>query len=199
MEQMDYRINKQTLLDILGQWNGFLRRKIHLIACGGTALTLLDIKPSTKDVDFLVPDEAEYRYLIKLLKELGYQQTTGSGWQKKEEKFIFDLFPGKCIHTTELLASPLEEGNHILLKEFSRLYIGILNHYDLIASKLFRGASVDFEDCLMLVRARKDEIDIKRFIQHFKELASYDISEDRIGVHLDHFLDLLGKEKLYGE
>jgi len=45
MEKMDYRINKQTLLDILGQWNGFLRRKIHLIACGGTALTLLDIKP----------------------------------------------------------------------------------------------------------------------------------------------------------
>ena len=54
MEQMDYRINKQTLLDVLGQWNGFLRRKIHLIACGGTALTLSDIKPSTKDVDFLL-------------------------------------------------------------------------------------------------------------------------------------------------
>jgi len=196
---MDYRINKQTLLDVLGQWNGFLRRKIHLIACGGTALTLSDIKPSTKDVDFLVPDEAEYRYLIKVLKDLDYQQTTGSGWQKKEEKFIFDLFPGKRIHTTELLSSPLEEGNHILLKEFSRLYIGILNHYDLIASKLFRGASVDFEDCLMLVRARKDEFDIKRFIQHFKELASYDISEDRISVHLDHFLDLLRKEKLHGE
>jgi len=51
---MDYRINKQTLLDVLGQWNGFLRRKIHLIACGGTALTLWDIKPSTKDVDFLL-------------------------------------------------------------------------------------------------------------------------------------------------
>jgi len=44
---MDYRINKQTLLDVLGQWNGFLRRKIHLIACGGTALTLWDIKPYT--------------------------------------------------------------------------------------------------------------------------------------------------------
>jgi hypothetical protein len=38
---MDYRINKQTLLDVLGQWNGFLRRKIHLIACGRTVLTLL--------------------------------------------------------------------------------------------------------------------------------------------------------------
>jgi len=50
---MEYRLNKQTLLDVLGQWNAFFKRKIHLIACGGTALTLLDIKQSTKDVDFL--------------------------------------------------------------------------------------------------------------------------------------------------
>ena len=71
---MEYRLNKQTLTDLLGQWNAFLRRKVHLVACGGTALTLMDIKPSTKDVDFMVPVEPEYRYLIKTLKDLGYQQ-----------------------------------------------------------------------------------------------------------------------------
>lgn len=73
---MEYRLNKQTLTDLLGQWNAFLRRKVHLVACGGTALTLMDIKPSTKDVDFMVPVETEYRYLIKTLKDLGYQQQT---------------------------------------------------------------------------------------------------------------------------
>ncbi len=195
---MEYRLNKQTLLDVLGQWNVFFKRKIHLIACGGTALTLLDIKPSTKDVDFLVPVESEYKYLVKILKDLGYRQTTGSGWQKKGDLFIYDLFPGKRIHTTELLESPLKEGNHLLLKEFSHLYVGILNEYDLVVSKLFHGTDVDFEDCLMFVRARKDTIDIKRIEQHFKELASYDISEDRITWHLEHFLDLLRKEKLHG-
>ncbi len=40
---MEYRLNKQTLLDTLEQWNVFIKRKVHLIACGGTALTLLDI------------------------------------------------------------------------------------------------------------------------------------------------------------
>ena len=64
---------------------------------------------------------------------------------KGGDLFIFDLFVGKRVHTTELLTSPLEEGNHKLLKEFSHLYIGILNPYDLIASKLFRGTGVDFE------------------------------------------------------
>ena len=134
---MEYRLNKKILLDELGQWNSFLKRKVHLIACGGTALTLMDIKPSTKDIDFMVPEESEYRYLIKTLKDLGYRQSTGSGWQKEGDVFIYDIFQGNRIHTTELLESPLEKGRHILLKEFSSLYIGILNEYDLIASKLF--------------------------------------------------------------
>ncbi len=52
--------------DLLRQWNSFLKRKVHPVACGGTALTLMDVKPLTKDVDFLVPVETEYRYLIKM-------------------------------------------------------------------------------------------------------------------------------------
>jgi len=195
---VDYRLNNQTLLAELGQWNNFLKRKVHLIACGGTALTLLGVKDSTKDVDFMVPNEKEHTYLINVLKDLGYQQTTGSGWAKKGDIYIFDLFQGNRIHTTQLLESPLKEGNHKLLKEFSHLYIGILNEYDLIVSKLFRGTNVDFEDCLMLIKARKDEIDIRHVEFHFKELASYDISEARLAVNIEHFLNLLSEEGLYG-
>jgi len=191
---MKYRLNKDSLLEILSQWNAFLKRKIHLIACGGTALTLLGIKPSTKDVDMIVPDEGEHRYLTKALRDLGYQQTTGSGWQKKGDLYIFDLFAGKRIHTTELLESPLGENNHTLFKEFSHLYIGILNDYDLIASKLFREATVDFEDCLMLFKAHQKKIDIKYLKEHYRELAGYDIAEERVLGHLDHFLGLLKKE-----
>ena len=45
---MDYRLDKYKLLEILEQWHHFLRKKVHLIACGGTAMTLWDVKPSTK-------------------------------------------------------------------------------------------------------------------------------------------------------
>jgi len=102
---------------------------------------------------------------------------------------------GKRIHTTELLRSPLETGNHESLKAFSHLFIGILNPYDLIVSKLFRGTEVDFEDCLNLVNKHKKRIDIKRLEQHFRELASYDISEKRITTHMEHFLNLLRKDR----
>lgn len=195
---MEYRLNKQTLTELLGQWNAFLKRKVHLVACGGTALTLMNIKPSTKDVDFIVPIKQEYRYLIKTLKDLGYKQQTGSGWHKSGNLFVFDLFMGQRIHTTDLLESPLEKGNHTLFKEFSHLYIGILNPYDLIASKLFRGTAVDFEDCLVLMRSRKESIDLPRVEKHVKELASYDISENRIIGNLKHFLNQVRKEALYG-
>ena len=195
---MDNRLNKQALLDVLEQLNRFFGRKVHLIACGGTALTLMDIKPSTKDIDFIIPIVSEYRYLIRIIKNLGYRQITGSGWQRRGDQFIFDLFIGKRIHTTELLESPLEARNHTLFKEFSHLYIGILNPYDLIASKLFRGTEVDFEDCLMLVKRQKNSIDIKQIDRHFRKLASYDISEKRIIAHIEHFLNLLQEEGLHG-
>ena len=194
---MEYRLNKTAMLETLEQWNGFLKRKVHLIACGGTALTLLDVKPSTKDVDMLVPIVSEYNYLLNILKDMGYKRTTASGWKKENEVFMFDLFPDKRIHTTELLDSPIEKENHIFLKEYSYLYIGILNPYDLIASKLVRGTKVDYDDCLMLIKAQRNEIDIKRMKEHVKELARYDISEQRIKENLEVFLLILTKEELY--
>ena len=190
---MTYRIDKQGLLDSLSAWNGFLKRKVHLVACGGTALTLLDIKASTKDVDLLVPETDEYNYLLKILKDLGYKSSSGVGWAR-EDGFTFDLFRGKSVHTTELLESPLDKGNNIPVKEFSYIYIGVLNYYDLLLSKIFRGTSVDMDDCMMLMKAKRTEIDIARLSQRFKETASYDVSEDKVNNNLEHFIRLLKKE-----
>ena len=72
---MEYRLNKDHLLDVLEEWNRFLKRKVHLIACGGTAMTLSGVKPSTKDVDFMVPNIQEHQYLIKQLRALEYNRS----------------------------------------------------------------------------------------------------------------------------
>jgi hypothetical protein len=108
---MAYRIDKTGLLERIGVWDNFLKRKVRLIACGGTALTLLDIKPSTKDIDLIVPDLGEYEYLVDILKQLGYKPASGWGWAR-DDGFIFDLFRGKPVdtdrHRFELdLADPL--------------------------------------------------------------------------------------------
>lgn len=195
---MEYRIDKQRLLGRLSIWDSFLKKRVRLIACGGTALTLIGIKASTKDIDLMVPEIGEYDYLINILKQLGYKQASGYGWVK-DDVFIFDLFKGKTIHTTELLESPLAKDNHSLVKEFTRIYLGVLNHYDIIISKLFRATEIDIEDCLLLLRHVKGELDVERLKVRFWETASFDVSEHKVNNNLEHFLRLAKKEGLINE
>jgi hypothetical protein len=190
---MQYRIDKFHLLDILSIWDSYLSRKIRLIACGGTALTLLHIKESTKDVDFIVPQESEYKYLIKILIDLGYSQKTSYGWGK-DKGFLFDFYWGDKVYTTGLLESPLQEGNNIVIKEFAHIYLGVLNYYDLIITKIFRSTSVDIEDCLALMREKYREIDTKKLKARYSETSSYDISHDKNIRNFKHFLDILKEE-----
>lgn len=195
---MEYRLDKQGLLDRISAWDSFLKKKVYLIACGGTALTLLEVKPSTKDIDLIVPNPAEYDYLIGILKQLGYKSASGWGWARGDG-FIFDLFRGKLVHTTELLESPLDKGNHILIKEFDRIYLGVLNYHDIIISKLFRATAVDIDDCLQLIKSKKKDIDLKLLEKRFKETASFDVSEDKVNKNFAHFLKILKKEGLNNE
>lgn len=192
---MEYRIDKQGLLDRLSAWDSFLKRKVHLIACAGTAMTLLGIKASTKDIDLLVPNENEHKYLIDALQQLGYKSVTGWGWAR-EDGFIFDLFRGNSIHTTQLLESPLKEGNNTLVKEFSHIYLGVLNYYDIIISKLFRGTTIDNEDCLALLKNKRSEINLEKLEKRFLKTASYDVSEEKMIKNWEHFLRLAKREGL---
>ena len=190
---MNYWIDKQGLLDRISVWDSFFKRKVHLIACGETALTLLGVKASTKDIDLIVPDLTEYEYLVNNLKQLGYRPVSGWGWTRGDG-FIFDLFRGKKVHTTELLDSPLDKRNHILIKEFSHIYLGVLNYYDLIIVKLFRATPVDMEDCLSLIKNKRQEIDLNLLEKRFRETASFDVSEDRANDNWDHFLKMIKKK-----
>lgn len=174
----------------LGNWNAYLHRKVHLIACGGTAMTLLDIKESTKDIDFIVPVEREHAYLVKALKSLGYKERSGSGFTK-DGVYIFDLFKGGKVHTTNLIESPLMEGNNIPIQEFSMIYLGVLNYYDIIITKIFRSADVDIDDCTLLYEKKKSEINIDHLKTRYLETAQYDVAEDKLIKNLEHFINVL--------
>ncbi len=195
---MEHRANKELLLARLADWDSFLRRRVRLIACGGTALTLLNMKPSTKDIDLIVPDPAEHDYLSRTLDQLGYKSVSGSGLRRGDD-FVFDLFRGPRVHTTDLLESPLEPDNHLLIKEFTYIYLGALNYYDLLITKLFRGTSADMEDCLALMRHKENDIDSQVFERRFRATASYDISEERVLKNLVYFLRLTKERNSNGK
>ncbi len=74
--------------------------------------------------------------------------------------------------------------------------MGFLNYYDIIISKLFRGAAIDNEDCLALLKSKRSEIDLAILEKRFLETASYDVSEENVIKNWEHFLRLSKKEAL---
>jgi len=65
--------------------------------------------------------------------------------------------------------------------------------YTRIISKLFRGSGTDFEDCLILVKMKGMEIELKLLEERFRETASFDVSESRVNKNLEHFLRIVKK------
>lgn len=164
--------------------------KVNLIACGGTALTLMDIKESTKDVDFIVPVPGEYERLCKFLKNIGYAEGAGGLVHDDDPFFIYQFWSGSNVFTTELLCSPLDEGQNIPVQKWKHIYLGALNLNDLITTKIFRGTVVDVQDCLEVFK--KTEIDPWSLYMHYKETADYDINPDKVMMNFIMFA-----EKLY--
>ena len=48
---------------------------------------------TTKDIDFIVPDDKEYKYFIKVLQDIGYANSSSARWEKKND--LFSLVKGK--------------------------------------------------------------------------------------------------------
>ena len=55
-------LDKAVLFNLLKNFDEEAKEKITLVAVGGTAMTLLDLKVSTLDIDFTVPrsDKTEF-------------------------------------------------------------------------------------------------------------------------------------------
>ena len=126
----------------------------------------------------------------EMLMSIGYSRITDNGW-RTEDVFIFDIYRGNLVHTTELLESPLEKGNHAVVEEFSRIQLSVLNDYDLIITKLFRGTAVDFDYCMARAKGRRGTLDLGKLVKRFRETASYALGEDRISRNLSIFLERL--------
>ncbi|MBW1860488.1 MAG: hypothetical protein JRI70_10610 [Deltaproteobacteria bacterium] len=184
-----YRITGARLLETLDNWDQLMNFRTQLIACGGTALTLLELKESTKDVDFVVPVVAEYERLMKFLKAIGYREKQG-GWAHPDDPlFLYQFWYGSRVFTTDLLDSPLQEGRNILIKQWRHIYLGALNLVDLIITKVFRGTSVDMDDCI--VAFEKGQVDPQQLLMRYVETASYDPnSHEKMG-NLGSFADRL--------
>jgi len=173
-----YRLSANDLLDTLDNWNSLMNFRVRLVACGGTALTLLKIKESTRDIDFTVPVHQEYDRLMKFLGDLGYEEK-GSGLAHDDDpNFIYQLWRGNKVFTTDLLDPPLDPGNHILIKRWSHIYLAALNLTDLIITKMFRGTPVDRDDCVAVFAT--GQVNAEKLLERYVKAARYDLNPEKM-------------------
>ena len=192
-----YRLSANDLLDTLDNWNSLMNFRVHLIACGGTALTLLKIKESTRDIDFTVPMHKEYDRLMKFLGDLGYEEKGGGLAHDDDPNFIYQFWCGNKVFTTDLLDSPLDPGKHILIKRWSHIYLAALNLTDLIITKMFRGTSVDRDDCIAAFAAGK--VKAEKLLERYSKTARYDLNPKKMMRNFVYLAEGLREQELISD
>jgi Nucleotidyltransferase of unknown function (DUF6036) len=122
--------DKNRLFDFLSVLNEDLTKNIILVAAGGTAMTLLDLKSSTIDIDFTIPgcDMIEFEQVLK---------SNPSGYK-------IDRWTDGCVFCQTLPKDYLEKS--IKIKEFSHISLRALQLVDIIVTKIGRLNDRDMQD-----------------------------------------------------
>ena len=194
MRNSKYRTTEIELLNTIDNWEHLIDFNVHLIGCGGTALTLLRIKESTKDIDMIVPVHKEYERLIIFLRKIGYQERGNGLVHPDDPNFLYQFWFGNRVFTTELLDSPLAPGKNIPIKKWRHIYLGALNPQDLIITKMFRGTPVDLDDSLAAFS--EFEMDPEALLERYVETARYDINPNKMIANFILFAEALVEKNI---
>jgi len=144
-------ISSKGLMQWLKEIDKGLSRKIVLVAVGGTAMTLLGIKPSTLDVDFcLDPDD------VGLFKSC-----------IKDNKFKVDIFTSGYIFSQQL-PEDYKEVSVKIRSGMVNIDLRALSLGDIIITKAARYNERDEDDIMALVNSRK--VDKQKLVKRFNEV-----------------------------
>lgn len=161
------RVSKTELLQVLEPFDSQLKKKIVLIAVGGTAMTLLDIKASTKDVDFNIPKHTDYKEFASLYKKI----SPGVKIDFWESNMVFsEVLPNDYLEKTKRYKG-----------DFNNIDVRILHPLDIICSKISRSNEADMEDISECIK--KFKITKKQLMARAKQYGSVG-NEDVFHVNL---------------
>ena len=139
-------IGKTQLISWIRKIDRKMKRKITLVAVGGTAMTLLGLKPSTRDVDFCISSE----YKKEFGKSIG-------------KTFRVDLFFDGYIFSEQLPEDYAEKSKEILV--LRNITLKALSPVDIVVTKSARLNARDEEDIRAIAKYVKKEELVVRFNQ----------------------------------
>lgn len=123
-------LDRSRLYDFLAVVDGELLRNVTLVAAGGTALTLLDVKPSTADVDFTAPSE-DAETFMETLRHIPHG-------------FRVDCWKDGAVFSQFLPGDYLERSRPI--RRFERIDLRALHPVDIVVTKIGRLDKRDLQD-----------------------------------------------------
>jgi len=140
-------MDKRTLLNFLNVIGSKLHRQITLVAAGGTAMTLLDLKNSTIDIDFTGPnDDIEEFNLVQKMVPHGYK---------------IDTWIDGRVYAPQLPDDYLDKSTIISDTGIKNIVLRSLNPLDIVLTKLARMNERDKEDiqtCILKYGLTEKEI-----------------------------------------
>jgi hypothetical protein len=137
--------DRRRLLDFLEILDDEIEKKIIIVAVGGTAMALLNLKPSTVDIDFTAPSEdlAEFR---KALKSVSHG-------------FKVDTWPDGTVFSQTLPQDYLDKS--IKIKTLRKIQLRALQPVDIVVTKIGRLDNRDLQDigaCIKRFKLTKRQI-----------------------------------------
>ncbi len=139
-------LDKSSLLDFLRILDGEVEGKITMVAVGGTAMTLLDLKPSTVDIDFTVPSRDKAAFDRALARV--------------PHGFKIDAWTDGTVFSQTLPDDYLERSIEILA--LRHIVLRALHPVDIVVTKIGRLDERDIQDievCIRRYRISKSQIE----------------------------------------
>jgi hypothetical protein len=174
--------NAEELFEFLEALAKLMDQKVRMYALGGTALTILGLKKSTRDIDMNIVSKKEYDYLSKIFEQAGFEKIGAYRWLT-QAGLAFDLFCCSNIVGTQLLPDCTENAKHI--RSFGTIEIYTHSLQDIIISKLARGDERDFADIKVIYQFEK--IDNKLLARRYKETMEVSV----VAMYKQKLLDLI--------
>lgn len=163
-------LSKQQLLDFLEELDKKLEREITVVAVGGTAMTLHNIKASTIDVDFTIPAEdfSEFHRVLDLVPH----------------GFKVDIWNNGMVFSQDLPEDYLEKSKPVRTKMKS-MKLKTLDPLDIIVTKIGRLNERDKEDIATCIKKFKIT---KTHIKKRAKQVIYTGREENYEINLNHIM-----------
>jgi hypothetical protein len=181
------RIDKEGLMKLLEEWNVVLSKEkfnIRLIAIGGTALTLLNLKASTKDIDFTLPLGEDIKKFESLFNRLKIKQVAMRRF--KAENFLIDIYYDGQIFTTTFPDDLVKECT--IIHDFRNIQLYVLSLYDIIISKIARSSVDDEQDIKTIFE--KENINLNKLKKRYRQIQEL-TSDKNMEYHFKRLLEVL--------